>query len=270
MFPGVDGFHWAFGHVLFLCLFFAVALTIVATTVRAAMQSARDLHTNGATGICWKLEFAELPESERRCRHELAGRVEHRTCPNAFDCRTCRDCAHLAALPGVEAANTSGLNYPANRLYHRGHTWLGHESDGTYSVGLDDFAEHLIGEPDSVDLPEVGTEIAVNSPAWSMTKGKTRIRVRAPIDGTVLETGGPDRGWYLKVRPPEPVNARHLLRGDEVPGWIGRELERLQLDLRVPGTAPALADGGVLMTGLMDAMPEADWDTALAGTFLDD
>jgi glycine cleavage system H protein len=269
MFPGVDGFHWTFGHVLFLVLFFAVALTILATTVRAAIQSARDLTGNSAPAICWKLEFEDLPESERSCRHELAGRVEHRTCPNAFDCRHCRDYAQFAALPGVPAANTTGLNYPADRLYYRGHSWLRHESDNTYTVGLDDLAEHLIGTPDAVDLPAPGTEIALNSPAWTITKGKQKIRVRAPIDGTVLETGGPDRDWYLRIQPPEPVNARHLLQGNEVAAWIGRELERLQIDLRIPGTAPALADGGILMSGLMDAIPEADWDAALAGTFLE-
>jgi hypothetical protein len=48
-----------------------------------------------------------------------------------------------------------------------------------------------------------------------------------------------------------------------------RELERLQLQLRTPNSAPSLADGGVLMNGLMDAMPGADWDTVLAGTFLE-
>ena len=31
MFPGIDGFHWSFGHVLFLGLFFAIALTIAGT-----------------------------------------------------------------------------------------------------------------------------------------------------------------------------------------------------------------------------------------------
>jgi hypothetical protein len=45
-------------------------------------------------------------------------------------------------------------------------------------------------------------------------------------------------------------------------------LERLQVQLGTPG-APSLADGGILMTGLMDAMPEADWDNALAATFLE-
>ena len=38
MFPGVDGFHWSFGHVLFLGLFFAIALTIAGTVVRSRLE----------------------------------------------------------------------------------------------------------------------------------------------------------------------------------------------------------------------------------------
>ena len=29
MFPGIDGFHWTAGHIIFLSLFFAVVMTIL-------------------------------------------------------------------------------------------------------------------------------------------------------------------------------------------------------------------------------------------------
>ncbi len=83
----------------------------------------------------------------------------------------------------------------------------------------------------------------------------------------------PKEVWYLKIRPRldprDPATLRHLLRGPEVHGWLSRELERLQLQLRAPNTPPALADGGVLLPGLMDAVPDADWDAVLADTFLE-
>ena len=41
------------------------------------------------------------------------------------------------------------------------------------------------------------------------------------------------------------------------------------MQLRAPSTPPALADGGLLLPGLMDALPEADWDAVLADTFLE-
>jgi hypothetical protein len=45
-------------------------------------------------------------------------------------------------------------------------------------------------------------------------------------------------------------------------------MERLQMQLRAPNSPAALADGGVLLSGLMDAVPDADWDSVLADTFL--
>jgi glycine cleavage system H lipoate-binding protein len=269
MFPGVDGFHWSFGHVLFLGLFFGVALTIVFTVMRAVWRTLNDLRSEQSAEICWNLEFEELPQSERRCRHELAGRVAERTCPNAFDCRRCTEYEKFACLPAAAPNTTFGLDYPAGRLYHRGHTWVQPESDGTYTIGLDDLAGHLIGSPDAIDFPPPGSEIETHGTAWLIRKGRAEMRVRAPLGGTVVETGGPEQGWYLKVRPEGLPNLRHLLRGPEVSAWLSKELERLQIQLGGSDTAPSLADGGILMNGLMDAMPDADWDTALSATFLE-
>jgi glycine cleavage system H lipoate-binding protein len=274
MFPGVDGFHWTIGHVLFISLFFIVALTIATTVVAAVWRTVRDFRAHRAIEFCWKSEFAELPERERRCRHELAGRVTSRVCDNGFDCRQCDKYAQLAVLPERGIVHDLGVGYSNDRFYHRGHTWVKREEeDGTLAIGLDELAERLIGSPDSIQMPELGSEIEVNGSAWRMKKNGNEIRVRAPIDGTVVAVGGPKEGWYLKVRPRrdanDPATLRHLLRGAEVHGWLARELERLQVQLRPPNTAPSLADGGALVNDLMDAVPEADWGTVLADTFLE-
>src|SRR6185369_6189587 len=179
MFPGIDGFHWSFGHVLFLSLFFAIALTIAGTVVRAVWSTVKDFRTRRASAICWDLEFADLPTEERRCRHELAGRVDERTCPNAFDCRHCSEYEKFAILPASTPEGTFGLDYPAGRLYHRGHTWVELQPDGTWTIGLDDLAEHLIGAPDKIELPAPGELIDANGTAWLAFKGRRKMRVRA-------------------------------------------------------------------------------------------
>ena len=272
MFPGVDGFHWTVGHVIFISLFCAVALTIAVTIVKAAWHTARDFRNHRAIDYCWKADFAELPVADRRCRHELAGRVISRTCDHQFDCRTCENYPHFAVLPATGYAQDLGLDYPSDRLYHRGHTWVKPEVDGTVSIGIDAMADHLIGTPDLVELPKVGDELEVNQTAWRIKKNGHEIDVRAPLEGTVLSVGG-ENGCTLKLRPrfdlKDSKSLRHLLRGPEVHGWIARELERLQLELRPAGTLPSLADGGVLVHGLMDAVPAGDWDSVIADTFLE-
>src|SRR5579863_3190314 len=109
MFPGIDGFHWTVGHVLFLALFFAVALTIVATVASAALRTARDFRGHRAIELCWKADFANLPDADRRCRHELAGRVISRTCDKEFDCRHCESYSHFAVLPARGLTHDLGL-----------------------------------------------------------------------------------------------------------------------------------------------------------------
>ena len=270
MFPGVDGFHWTVGHVVFLCLFFAVALTVLTTVGSAAWRTAKDFRDRKATDLCWESDFAELPEADRRCRHELAGRVVSRTCDNQFDCRHCENYSHFAALPATGHATDLGLDYPEDRLYHRGHTWVKVQQDGTVDVGLDTLADHVIGQPDAIQLPRIGEELDVNQIAWRVKKNGKNILVRAPLEGTIVGVSG---NSTLRMRPrldvQNPANLRHLLRGPEVHGWVSRELERLQIQLRTAGAQPSLADGGVLVDGLMDALPDADWNTVLADTFLE-
>jgi len=273
MFPGVDGFHWTAGHIIFLSLFFAVVLTIVATVISAALRTTHDFRNHRANDLCWHADFAELPVADRRCRHELAGRVISRTCDNDFDCRHCEKYSGFAVLPARGLTHDLGLHYSDDRFYHRGHTWVKPEDDGTVTIGLDEFADHVLGRPDTWKLPEVGSEIELNQTAWRMKKNGQEISVRAPLEGTVIAVGGPKERWYLKLRPRldvrDPKTLRHLLRGPEVYGWLSREIERLQLQLRAPDAAPTLADGGMLMPDLMDAIPHADWNTVLADTFLE-
>ena len=201
MFPGIDGFHWTIGHVVFLMLFFAVVVTILWTVASAAWRTAHDFRNHHAIDLCWKADFADLPEADRRCRHELAGRVISRTCDNQFDCRSCENYSHFAVLPATGVTQDLGLDYPADRLYHRGHTWAKREADGTVSIGLDALADHLIGTPEAVDVPEVGQQLEVNQITWRVKKNGKEIGVRAPLEGTVLSIGRPENNWSLNIRP---------------------------------------------------------------------
>jgi glycine cleavage system H protein len=269
MFPWVDGFHWSAGNIVFLSLFFAVVLTILSTFLAALWRTASDFRSHRATEVCWRVNFAEFPEAERRCRHALAGRVPSRICDNAFDCSHCSKYTEFAGLPARAPSHNVGVSYSDNLLYHRGHTWVRPEADGTLTVGLDNLASHLIGHPDSVELPDKKSEIESNGTAWRMTKNGHEIRVRAPIGGMVVDTGSGEDGWYLRIRPRKQGDLRHLLHGTEVPGWLSGELDRLQIQLSASKAHPCLADGGTLMPEIMDAIPEADWDTVLGATFLE-
>jgi hypothetical protein len=273
MFPWSYGFDWSAGSVIFLGAFYSV-LTIVAVTMCAAMLRARrDVRSQNAGRIRWHASFDELPSRDRVCRHVLTGEFRSRLCSHAFDCRECGTHAKLAAAHPKEQAHEDavelfGLAFPVDRFYHRGHTWARPEADGTMTVGIDDLGRRLLAAPDIIDLPEPRTRVHANETAFRVRSGDIETRVPCPIDGEVLERGGPGRGWLLRLRPDES-NEAHLLRGEEVRPWLLREMERLHVLLTAEGAALTLPDGGVLVDDLHASCPAADWETVCGEMFLE-
>jgi hypothetical protein len=277
MFPWTHDFTWDAGHVIFLGVFYSVVLVIAGTLATAAFRAIRDFRQNRQGAIQWHAEFEDLPLSARRCRHELNGEVKNRTCPHAFDCRECETHPSFGAFrvkgfdktSGTETAY--GFSMPLDRMYHRGHTWARKESDGTFTVGLDDLGRRLLGRPDRLELPPSGTRVEANGVAIRAKKGNDDIRLVSPVDGTVVETGDLDACWLYRIAPPEGgLDTRHLLSGAEVRPWILREVERLQGVLTSgDGVGMALADGGLPVADLSTAIPKGRRDSAYGDMFLE-
>jgi hypothetical protein len=265
--------HWNAATVIFMGAFYTVLIIVVSTLVNAALRSRRDLRARQVEPIRWTEDFHDLPARDRQCRHVLTGEFSYRECPNAFDCRRCETHAKLMETrppqrPFEPEEDIFGMAFPLDRVYHRGHAWVHGEPDGTVTVGLDDLGRRLLGEPDRVDLPQPGARVSVNGTAWRARKRNADVRVLSPVDGEVLETGGPDAPWYLKIRP-DRMDFRNLLGGHEIRPWVMREMERLQLALSAEGAAPTLADGGVPVPDIAAVYPQADWDAVCGEMFLE-
>ena len=46
-----------------------------------------------------------------------------------------------------------------------------------------------MGCPDEIELPKPGERLHVNAPAWRMSRRDATVRVLAPVNGEVVETG---------------------------------------------------------------------------------
>ncbi|HET9317582.1 MAG TPA: hypothetical protein VFQ51_18460, partial [Vicinamibacteria bacterium] len=196
-----------------------------------------------------------------------------RVCDNAFDCRRCA--AHpsfealRAALPSAAAAGPAGLHLPGDRLYHRGHAFVRPEPDGTMTVGLDDLARRLVGEAEVAFRPGPGQRLDDDAPLLRLHAHGREVRVLSPVSGVVIGTSGQGADVTVRVDPDGPLDARHLLAGDEAAAWAMREVERLQTLLGTRELGPALADGGQLLPDLGAAIPRGRMDGVLGEMFLD-
>ncbi len=284
MFPFVYEFHWTPGHIIFLGVFFSVFGMIIVTLINAMLRSRKDFRFKKAGAILWKTDFEDLPKFARACRHEFTGEAEHRVCDNGFNCGTCE--AHQTFLAQQKAEINSdisqsdifGFTMPPDRMYHRGHTWVkkmehgagSDTDDGTYIVGIDDFGNRLIGKPERVSLSEIGSRIEANTAGFIFEKAGAHLRILSPISGEVIEHGGNDKEWYLKVKADDSTNGMaHLLRGAEIRPWITREMERLQMSLATSKIGFTLADGGELLPDMNRHYPNVDWDAVWGEMFLE-
>lgn len=273
MLPWVYEFHWTPFHITFLLVFFSVFVAVITTVVMAMRRTLEDERMNRFDAIVWHSNFDDLSPAMKVCRHQLIGDVQHRICDNGFDCGGCKVHAKLLLKKHpspVHQFEVFGFTMPPYRLYHRGHTWVQQEHDGTYTIGIDDFGSRIIGKPFTVSLPPIGSRLSVNGQGLLVTKADASIRILSPIDGEVIDHGDAEKGWWLKIKATDPENGTaHLLRDGEIRPWMMREMERLQMSFASAGVGATLADGGELVPDFHKHFPGADWDGVLGQMFLE-
>jgi hypothetical protein len=273
MFPWSPEFVWDAAHIAFFGALYGVLATVAGSLALAAWRARRDARGGRAAAIAWHGDFEEMPASARACRHQLTGEAQDRVCDNGFDCRCCAAHPHFEELRRLDAVTEPvdhfGFDLPLDRFYHRGHTWVRPEADGTVTVGLDDFARRLVGTPERVELPAVGSRLEVNGPAGRLTARGNDVRVLSPVDGTVVGTCGEGAAFTLRVDAGASIDLRHLLEGAEVRAWGLRELERLQRALGPSPLGAALADGGELVADVGAALPRDRYDALLGDMLLE-
>jgi glycine cleavage system H lipoate-binding protein len=272
MYLSVCEFQWSAGPMAHLVACFA-GFTAIAMSVgrKVRTSSIPDPDGRGAR-MQWRAKFDGFPETAKQCRHALTGELAQRSCPHGFACGECdlhpRLQRHRTGrdVNPARPVNIRGIAFPLDRLYHRAHTWVGVESDGTCTIGLDAFASRIIGTPEAVTVPCEGTRLTANEPACTITKKGRHYPVLSPVDGTVVSSGGTGDQWWVRLKPDAPPEgSANLLRGIEIGPWIVREMDRVEMMASGQAGIASLADGGELLPELGGQLPEVMMHEIRAG-----
>jgi glycine cleavage system H protein len=168
------------------------------------------------------------------------------------------------------------------RYVHQGHGWLRMTEDGDVLVGLDDFAQSLIGSIDTVTLPRLLKRVEQGGVAWELTHGTRKVKMVSPVSGRVVEKNemvlvNPSLinsspygdGWLFKVHPSTKLSSQlsNLLTGRSVTEW--QDSLRAKLS-QVFSATPALMyqDGGVMVDNLADRCSDEEWKRITREFFL--
>ncbi len=225
----------------------------------------------------WVEKMMQLPANRRKCRYMITGEVGRKICPSAYECGTCsfdqmmHERLQAETLPVHARSQESGFELAEDFYYHEGHTWAKPEYGGRVRVGLDDFAQKLIGKLGRVELPNIGQEVKQGEVGFQVRRNGEVAKVISPMDGIVahvndqlrdqpgLVNGSPyEKGWLFTIEPTKlRKNLKGLYYGQEARNYINEEREKLfamaNEDLRVA------ADGGVSVEDISQELDGKNW-----------
>ena len=169
---------------------------------------------------------------------------------------------------------------PEERYYHLGHSWAIPEGSNVVKVGVDDFAQKLVGKINAVQMPSLGSTIHQGDKGWTLEVDTKAIDMLSPVDGRVIAINedllrspqninqDPYQSWLMKVEAPSfSVDKKQLLSGSMARKWIEevREnlLSRMNYDLGL-----VYQDGGLLVDGMARNLDRDKWDEIAKDFFL--
>ncbi|MDV6327420.1 glycine cleavage system protein GcvH [Idiomarina sp. Sol25] len=115
-------------------------------------------------------------------------------------------------------------NIPADLKYASTHEWVRDEGDGTFTVGISEHAQELLGDMVFVELPDVGDDVATGDDIAVAESVKAASDIYAPMTGEVVavnedledapETVNNDPygdGWLFRIKADDSSELDNLL-----------------------------------------------------------
>lgn len=103
------------------------------------------------------------------------------------------------------------MNFPAELKYSKSHEWIKDNGDGTFTIGITDFAQDALGDLVFANLPEEGDAVTVEEAFGDVESVKAVSDVMSPVSAEVVEINeeildapesineDPYGAWFIKV-----------------------------------------------------------------------
>ena len=188
--------------------------------------------------------------------------------------------AVLRATERVVPVINEWFSLPEEIFYHLGHTWAAPERKNLVKVGMDDFAQRLVGKINAVEVPGIGTTLRQGDKAWTLKVGSKTVDMLSPVDGKIMAINEeilnspeninkyPYVSWLMEVESPRfSVNKKQLLSGALAKKWMDGVKENLLSRMNY-NLGLVYQDGGTLVDGMAKNLDREKWDEIAKDFFL--
>ncbi|MBY5922961.1 glycine cleavage system protein GcvH [Ferrimonas balearica] len=127
-------------------------------------------------------------------------------------------------------------NIPSELKFTNSHEWIRAEGDGTYTIGISEHAQELLGDMVFVELPEVGDEVNAGEDCAVAESVKAASDVYSPLTGEIVAVNeeledSPEQvnsdpygdGWLFRVKASDESELAELLDAEGYQALIDEE-----------------------------------------------
>ena len=182
----------------------------------------------------------------------------------------------------VEVSKVRGFLFDDTMYHHKGHLWL-QRLNGKLRVGVDDFAQWLLGEVEEITIPSQGSRVRCGHTLVRLRCVQGTAEISSPVSGTVvgvnkvvaadrsvINTDPYGQGWLVEMQPAAGEAARlgqgGFLCGSEARRWLEAEVDQLYALVQTE-VGVTMSDGGEPIRDLKQVVGPHQW-SLLIETFL--
>jgi glycine cleavage system H protein len=158
------------------------------------------------------------------------------------------------------------------RFFHPAHSWTVVDTAEQVTVGIDDFAQSVLGQLTGARLPELGKTCKQGEVIAVLRRGDKELPQVAPLSGTIVDvnpklarnprlvnTSPLDKGWIVKIAPWNlRLEVANLMRSGSAERW--QKAVRDQFIQWFSGSHDlVLQDGGKIADNVCDDLSKEEW-----------
>jgi len=237
-------------------------------TPEMALVSAGDNRRAGAVGWLW---IAAVMAAVSLIAYALY-RITRSRAPES---------ALAEPLSTVRSFGPETVAVPAGIMFGKSHTWAFMEKNGTLTLGIDDFLQHVTGTISRINLKSPGEKVRRGDRLATVIQRGKQLDIISPVSGTIisrnekltndtgiLHTSPYADGWIYGIEPENWLNeSRLLLTASKYTAQIREEFGRIR-DFLASFTGAdevrlahvVLQDGGELRDGLLEEFGPEVWE----------